>query len=299
MGFSLTDIQQIVRDWEQGGTAPDAMRKMRERLREEARRDARAPAAPPDSRARDRVEHRVPRHVRRLRPRASHRLLQGVRPALLRVPRPRARRGFPRDLLRNDHARQAPYLHGQPLDDAGRPARSRGDAPVLHREVRQRGEPQPRLRLDRGRGGRLRARADRQAHRRAEREGDRLHVRRDARATTSRSRGSPSSTRTRGTTSSRRWSSTRPSSTRASASRRRASRSPTSASANDGRVDPDDVKKAITDKTILVSVMLANNEIGTVQPLERDREDHARARRPPPLGRRARASARSSSTCRR
>jgi cysteine desulfurase len=36
----------------------------------------------------------------------------------------------------------------------------------------------------------------------------------------------------------------------------------------DGRVDPDDVKKAITDKTILVSVMLANNEIGTVQPLQ-------------------------------
>ena len=37
--------------------------------------------------------------------------------------------------------------------------------------------------------------------------------------------------------------------------------------ARDGRVDPDDVKKAITDKTILVSVMLANNEIGTVQPI--------------------------------
>ncbi len=36
----------------------------------------------------------------------------------------------------------------------------------------------------------------------------------------------------------------------------------------DGRVDPDDVRKAITDKTILVSVMLANNEIGTVQPIE-------------------------------
>jgi cysteine desulfurase len=35
----------------------------------------------------------------------------------------------------------------------------------------------------------------------------------------------------------------------------------------DGLVDPDDVKKAMTDKTILVTVMLANNEIGTVQPL--------------------------------
>ncbi|NUO50292.1 MAG: IscS subfamily cysteine desulfurase [Polyangiaceae bacterium] len=34
-----------------------------------------------------------------------------------------------------------------------------------------------------------------------------------------------------------------------------------------GMVDPDDVKKAITDKTILVSVMLANNEVGTVQPI--------------------------------
>ncbi len=36
----------------------------------------------------------------------------------------------------------------------------------------------------------------------------------------------------------------------------------------DGRVDPAVVEKAITEKTILVSVMFANNEIGTVQPLE-------------------------------
>ena len=36
----------------------------------------------------------------------------------------------------------------------------------------------------------------------------------------------------------------------------------------EGRVDPADVERAITDKTILVSVMLANNEVGTVQPLE-------------------------------
>ncbi|MBK9264714.1 MAG: IscS subfamily cysteine desulfurase [Polyangiaceae bacterium] len=35
-----------------------------------------------------------------------------------------------------------------------------------------------------------------------------------------------------------------------------------------GIVDPDDVAKAIKDKTILVSVMLANNEVGTVQPIK-------------------------------
>lgn len=34
-----------------------------------------------------------------------------------------------------------------------------------------------------------------------------------------------------------------------------------------GRVDPADVGKAITDRTILVSVMLANNEVGTVMPV--------------------------------
>jgi|UniRef100_A0A7V3VV12 cysteine desulfurase len=35
-----------------------------------------------------------------------------------------------------------------------------------------------------------------------------------------------------------------------------------------GMVDPDDVKKAITPKTILVSIMHANNEIGTIEPIE-------------------------------
>jgi cysteine desulfurase len=34
-----------------------------------------------------------------------------------------------------------------------------------------------------------------------------------------------------------------------------------------GLVDPDAVRAAITDKTILISVMYANNEIGTIQPL--------------------------------
>ncbi|MBU4561025.1 cysteine desulfurase NifS [bacterium] len=35
----------------------------------------------------------------------------------------------------------------------------------------------------------------------------------------------------------------------------------------DGLVNPEDVKKAITDKTILISVMHANNEIGTIEPI--------------------------------
>ena len=35
----------------------------------------------------------------------------------------------------------------------------------------------------------------------------------------------------------------------------------------DGLVDPMEVRRAITDRTVLVSVMLANNEIGTVQPI--------------------------------
>jgi cysteine desulfurase len=35
-----------------------------------------------------------------------------------------------------------------------------------------------------------------------------------------------------------------------------------------GLVNPDDVKKAITDKTILISAMHANNEVGTIEPVE-------------------------------
>lgn len=35
-----------------------------------------------------------------------------------------------------------------------------------------------------------------------------------------------------------------------------------------GRIDPDDLRRAITSDTILVSIMHANNEVGTVQPIE-------------------------------
>ena len=36
----------------------------------------------------------------------------------------------------------------------------------------------------------------------------------------------------------------------------------------DGRVDPDDLRRAITPKTILIAIMYANNEIGVIQPIE-------------------------------
>ncbi len=36
----------------------------------------------------------------------------------------------------------------------------------------------------------------------------------------------------------------------------------------DGLLDPDDVRKAITDKTVLISIMHANHEVGTIEPLE-------------------------------
>src|SRR5512143_1036625 len=35
-----------------------------------------------------------------------------------------------------------------------------------------------------------------------------------------------------------------------------------------GRIDPDDLRRAITPATVLISVMHANNEVGTIQPIE-------------------------------
>lgn len=35
-----------------------------------------------------------------------------------------------------------------------------------------------------------------------------------------------------------------------------------------GMVNPDDVRNAITDKTVLISIMMANNEIGTINPIK-------------------------------
>ena len=157
-------------------------------------------------------------------------------------------------------------LHGQPRHHAGRPARARGDAAVLHRAVRQRRQPQPQLRLGGRGGGREGPRADRRP--------DRRHPPRRSSSpaappspTTWPSRAWPRCTPRRATTSSPRPPSTRPCSTPASSSRSTAARSPSCRWASDGLVDLDALRAAITDKTILISIMHANNEIGVLQPI--------------------------------
>ena len=35
-----------------------------------------------------------------------------------------------------------------------------------------------------------------------------------------------------------------------------------------GMVNPDDITKSINEKTVLVSIMFANNEVGTIQPIK-------------------------------
>ena len=54
-----------------------------------------------------------------------------------------------------------------------------------------------------------------------------------------------------------------------------------------GLIDLDQLRDAITDKTILISIMYANNEIGVLQPVARDRKDRERARRAVPYRRHA------------
>ena len=64
----------------------------------------------------------------------------------------------------------------------------------------------------------------------------------------------------------------------------------------DGLIDLDMLREAITDKTILVSIMYANNEIGVIQPIARDRQALQGTRRAVPHATRCRRSARFRST---
>ena len=117
------------------------------------------------------------------------------------------------------------------------------------------------------RSDRPRPRADREAHRRPEREGARLHFGRERERQPCAQRGRRVCIATRETTSSPPRSSTSAILDTCKRLEKEGFEVTYLGVGTDGLVDPDDVKKAITDKTILVSVMLANNEIGTVQPL--------------------------------
>ena len=87
------------------------------------------------------------------------------------------------------------------------------------------------------------------------------------RPATSPSRAPPGRAARAGPGSSPRRSSTTAWATRSRTSRSSASRSSQVPVDRYGRVDPADVEAAITDRTILVAVMLANNEVGTIQPI--------------------------------
>ena len=103
------------------------MKRMRDayaRQLAETRASARAARGPG---ARARGQPRVSRHLRRLRSGAPALGLRVLRPARQGTERPRLVLGF-RAHLKERHGPQAPDLHGQPLDDAGRPARCSSDA---------------------------------------------------------------------------------------------------------------------------------------------------------------------------
>ena len=140
--------------------------------------------------------------------------------------------------------------------------------PVLHDEVRQRREPQPRLRLEGGGGGGARARAHREAHRRA-RTRRRSSSRRGATESDNLAiKGVAEFYKDKGNHIITTVTEHKAVLDTCKRLEKEGFEVTYLGVGKDGLVDPDDVKKAITDKTILVSVMLANNEIGTVQPLE-------------------------------
>ena len=56
---------------------------------------------------------------------------------------------------------------------------------------------------------------------------------------------------------------------------------------SDGVVDPADIRRALRPETVLISVMHANNELGTLQPIAEICRDRARGRRAVSRGRRA------------
>ena len=161
---------------------------------------------------------------------------------------------------------KAAHLHGQPCHHAHRSARAGGDAAVLHREVRQCGQPQPRVRLGR------RSRPSKQAREQIAKligantkeiiftsgatESDNLAI-----------KGVAEMYREKGNhiiTQATEHKAVLDTCKRLEKYGFRVTYLPVQ---KDGRIDLDDLKRAMDDKTILVTIMAANNEIGVLQPI--------------------------------
>ena len=157
-------------------------------------------------------------------------------------------------------------LHGQSRHHAGGSARARGDAAVLHRQIRQRGQPQPQFRLGGGERGREGPQADGGPDRRQPRKRSFSPAARPNR-TTWRSRAWPRCMPRRATTSSRRRPSTRRFSIPASSWRKHGCRVTYLPVKADGLVDLDSCATRSRTRRSWSRIMYANNEIGVIQPV--------------------------------
>ena len=138
--------------------------------------------------------------------------------------------------------------------------------PYFTEDLRQRRQPQPQLRLGSRRSGREGAQADRRPDRRnAER--DRFHQRRH-RIEQSGDQGRGRDVCRKGQPHHHRGDRAQGGARHLQAAREStASASPICRCRQNGLIDLDQLREAITDKTILISIMYANNEIGVIQPI--------------------------------
>ena len=138
--------------------------------------------------------------------------------------------------------------------------------PYFTAALRQRGQPQPRVRLGGRGGGGDRAQAGGRPDRRQRRRRSSSRAAPPSR-TTSRSRASPRCIARRATTSSPCVTEHKAVIDTCKKLEKQGARVTYLPVQKDGRISLDELRAAITDKTILITIMTANNEIGVLQPI--------------------------------